>query len=53
MIMKKNIYVVLVLREMQKMIKHLIAKGEDPNEGKEYRESSPLGVAAYYVTKMK
>lgn len=30
------------------MIKHLIAKGEDPNEGKEYWESSPLGIAAYY-----
>ena len=30
------------------MIKHLIAKGQDPNEGKEYWESSPLGIAAYY-----
>jgi ankyrin repeat protein len=30
------------------MIKHLIAKGEDPNEGKEDWESSPLGIAAYY-----
>ncbi len=30
------------------MVKHLIAKGEDPNEGKEHWESSPLGIAAYY-----
>jgi ankyrin repeat protein len=30
------------------MIKQLIARGEDPNKGKEYWESSPLGIAAYY-----
>jgi ankyrin repeat protein len=30
------------------MIKHFIAKGEDPNEGKDYWETSPLGIAAYY-----